>query len=80
MKILLFVSAVGVLVATGASAQGVDFGLGAPGVPPVSYTDGSGNALLDRHQPAPQHVRQHRSQVTAHRGSGYIKVARKKAW
>jgi hypothetical protein len=45
MKTLMFVTALSVLSAAGAFAQGVDFSLGAPGVPPVSYTDGAGRVL-----------------------------------
>jgi hypothetical protein len=46
LKTLMFAAAVSVPSATGAFAQGVDFSHGAPGIPPVSYTDGAGNALF----------------------------------
>jgi hypothetical protein len=45
LKTLMFAAAVSVPSATGAFAQ-VDFSHGAPGIPPVSYTDGGGNALF----------------------------------
>jgi hypothetical protein len=80
MKTLMFVTAASILFGTEVSAQGVDFGLGAPGVPPVSYTDGSGAALSGQGQPAPWQVRQHRYQMTTQRVGGYRKIARKKVW
>jgi hypothetical protein len=79
MKTLMFVAAVSVLAATGAFAQGVDFSLGAPGVPPVSYTDGSGR-LLNQGQPVPRQLRQHRYRTMMQRVGGYTKIARKKVW
>jgi hypothetical protein len=74
MKTLIFVAAMSVLSATEAFAQ-VDFSLGAPGVPPVTYTDGSGVALSGQDQPAPQQVRQHRYRMTTQRVGGYTKIA-----
>jgi hypothetical protein len=79
VKTLMFVTAVSLLSATGACAQGVDFSLGAPGVPPVSYTDGSGR-LLDQGQPVPQQLSQHRYRTTMQRVGGHTKIARKKVW
>ena len=78
MRTLMFVTAVSILSAGGALAQGVDFGLGAPGVPPVSYTDGSGAALPVHSEPAPERVRQHHYRTTTQRIGGYTKIARKK--
>jgi hypothetical protein len=80
MRSFMFVTAVSILSAAGAFAQGVDFSLGAPGVPPVSYTDGSGVTLPVQGQLAPQQVRQHRYRTTTQRVGGYTKIARRKVW
>jgi hypothetical protein len=80
MKTLMFITAMSVLSATGAFAQGVDFSLGAPGVPPVTYTDGSGVVLSSQGQPAPQQFRQHRYRMMTQHFGGYTKIARKKVW
>jgi hypothetical protein len=78
MKTLMLVTAASLLLATEAYAQ-VDFSLGAPGVPPVSYTDGSGR-LLDQGQSAPQQVPQHRYRTMTQHAGGYRKIAGKKVW
>jgi hypothetical protein len=80
MKTLMFVTAVSVLSATGAFAQGVAFDPTAPSPVYGSYPHSPDVGLFDQGQPLPQQVRQHRLRMTTQRIGGYTKIARKKVW
>jgi hypothetical protein len=78
MKTLMFVTAMSVLSATGAFAQGVAFDPTAPSPVYGPYPHSRDVGLFD--QPSPPQVRQHRLQMTTQRIGGYTKIARKKVW
>ncbi|MBO0755681.1 MAG: hypothetical protein J2P54_07455 [Bradyrhizobiaceae bacterium] len=79
MKTLMFATAVSVLSATGAFAQGVAFDPYAPSqFGPYQHSPDVGS--FDQGLPAPQQFRQHRYRMTTQRVGGYAKITRKKDW